>query len=67
MNLIANTTTRTGLRVHAESDHGYYPTGTVITDEQLAAIPLTGHDFHPEWNYDITPTRPRKRTQTTRV
>ncbi len=22
---------------------------------ELAALPVTGHDWHPEWNYDITP------------
>jgi hypothetical protein len=59
--LVAATTTTSGLRVHAEWDKGYYPTGTQITDQQLAAVPLTGHDWHPEWNYTITPPRPRKR------
>jgi hypothetical protein len=53
--LAAATTTRTGLRVQAEWDHGTYPTGTKITDAQLAAIPLTRHDWHPDWNYDLHP------------
>ena len=55
VNLIAGTTTRTGLKVHAERDTAYYPTGVKITPAQLAAIPLTGHRFHPEWNYTIGP------------
>jgi hypothetical protein len=55
VNLIAGTTTRTGLTVHAERDRGYYPTGVKITNAQLAAVPLTGHNFHPEWNYTIGP------------
>ncbi len=57
--LAAGTTTHTGLRVQAEWDHGYYPTGTKITDQQLDAVPLTGHDWHPDWNYTITPNLDR--------
>jgi Rhodopirellula transposase DDE domain len=59
VHLIAGTTTRTGLKVHAEHDSGYYPTGVRVTDAELAAVPLTGHRFHPEWNYTIGPG-PRK-------
>jgi Rhodopirellula transposase DDE domain len=59
VNLIAGTTTRTGLKVHAEHDSGYYPTGIKVTDAELAAVPLTGHRFHPQWNYTIGPG-PRK-------
>jgi len=55
VDLIAAITTRTGLKVHAERDHTYYPTGVKVTDAQLAAVPLTGHQFHPEWNYTIGP------------
>lgn len=64
VNLIAGTTTRTGLKVHAERDTGYYPTGIKITDAQLAAVPLTGHPFHPAWNYTIGPG-PKKPTPVT--
>jgi hypothetical protein len=53
--LIAATTTATGLRVEADLDTGYYPTGVTVTDEQLAAIPIKRHDWHPEWNYTIHP------------
>jgi hypothetical protein len=55
VNLIAGTTTRTGLTVVAERDSGYYPTGVKISDAELAGLPLTGHRFHPEWNYTIGP------------
>jgi hypothetical protein len=51
--LIAATTTRTGLTVRAELDRGDYPKGTKITDKELAALPITKHDFHGEWNYTI--------------
>ena len=53
--LIAATTTRTGLRVRAARDRGYYPTGIKITDRQLATVPLARHDWHGDWNYTITP------------
>jgi transposase len=47
---IAATTTRTGLAVHAELDTGSYATGAKISDAQLAALPLTRHHWHPDWN-----------------
>jgi Rhodopirellula transposase DDE domain len=53
--LIAATTTRTGLKVQAERDTGSYPIGVKVTAAELAALPLTGHRFHPEWNYTIGP------------
>ena len=56
VNLIAATTTRTGLKVRAQLDQGYYPTGIKVTDKQLAAVPLTKHPFHGEWNYTIAPS-----------
>jgi len=46
VNSIAATTTRTGLRVHAQLDEGRYPTGVKISDEQMAALPITFHDWH---------------------
>ena len=56
---IAATTTRTGLSVHAELDTGTYPTGVKIPDAQMTALHQTGalhrHDWHPEWNYTLTP------------
>ena len=55
VNLIANTTTRTGLKVRARLDQGYYPTGTKVTDKELAAVPIAKHDFHGDWNYTIRP------------
>jgi transposase len=46
VNLIAATTTRTGLSVHAELDTGSYPTGIKISDAQMASLPVTRHTFH---------------------
>jgi hypothetical protein len=56
--LIGATTTRQGLRIHAELDPGAYPTGRQVSDEDLAAIPLFRHDFHGEWNYTLSPAEP---------
>ncbi len=53
VNLISNTTTRTGLVVRCELDPNIYPTKTKLTDQQKNAIPITRHDFHPDWNYTI--------------
>ena len=60
VNLIAGTTTRTGLTVRAERDTGTYPRGIKITDRELKTLTaqyLTPHDWHGEWNYTITPAR----------
>ena len=53
--LIAATTTRTGLAVQAQLDDRAYPKGTKISDEHMASLPLTRHDFHGEWNYTLQP------------
>src|SRR5437588_6586866 len=52
---IAATTTRTGLTVHAELDTGLYPTGVQVSDQQMAALPITRHGFHGDWNYCLHP------------
>jgi hypothetical protein len=49
------TTTRTGLRVQAELDTGAYPTGIKISDQEAAALPVTGHPWRPDLNYTIEP------------
>ena len=53
--LIGATTTTTGLTVQAAYDPNWYPTGERISDTDFATIPLRPHDWHGEWNYDITP------------
>ncbi len=53
--LIAATTTTTGLAVRAELDENKYPTGLKISDAKLAAIYLARHAFHGDWNYTISP------------
>jgi transposase len=54
---IAATTTRTGLKVHAQLDPGAYPTGIRISDAQMAALPITRHGFHGDWNYTLHPSQ----------
>jgi Rhodopirellula transposase DDE domain len=53
--LIGATTTREGLQVQAELDTGVYPTHVKVSDAELAAVHITPHAFHGEWNYTITP------------
>lgn len=53
--LIAATTTNGGLTVHAELDENKYPKGVKISDASLAAVNITRHTFHGDWNYTIAP------------
>jgi hypothetical protein len=53
--LIAATTTDAGLRVRAELDEKKYPKGVKVSDAQLAAVNLSCHTFHGDWNYTISP------------
>jgi hypothetical protein len=57
VNLIASTTTKTGLVVQAALDTNVYETGIKVSDDELARIRLTPCDFHGEWNYTIAPRR----------
>jgi len=55
--LIAATTTDAGLKVRALLDESKYPKGVKVSDAQLAAVNLTRHTFHGDWNYTISPDR----------
>ena len=33
------------------------PTGVKVTDAELAAVPLSPHEWHGDWNYTLRPTR----------
>jgi len=50
INLIAGTSTTTGLKVYAQLDDRDYPKGVEVTDEQLAAVNITRATFHGDWN-----------------
>jgi len=56
INLIAATKTNTGLKLYAQLDDRAYERGLEVTDEQLAAVNITRHEFHGDWNYTITPS-----------
>jgi transposase len=53
--LIGATTTTKGLRIKAERDTEWYPVGVKISDAEMAALPLTRHDWHGDWNYTLHP------------
>jgi len=53
--LIAATTTKTGLEVRCELDPNSYPAGIKISDDELNAMNIVRHDFHGDWNYTIRP------------
>ena len=55
VNLIASTTTHTGLIVKAAIDTEHYPTAIKISDKAMAQLNLKPHAFHGEWNYTISP------------
>ena len=57
VNLIAATTTKTGLTVRSRIDERIYPKGRRVSDKELALVNLEPHAFHGEWNYTIHPTR----------
>ena len=56
--LIASTTTRTGLNIKCTIDPNTYPAGVKVSDADMAALNLTPHKFHGEWNYTIAPRPP---------
>ena len=58
VDLIAATTTQTGLQVHSRLDDRHYPKGRRISDTQLAEVLLEPNAWHGEWNYTIRPHSP---------
>ena len=55
VNLVAATTTETGLDVRCDLDDAEYEKGRKVADEEMATINIRPHRFHPEWNYTISP------------
>ena len=54
--LIAATTTRSGLVVKATLDTKQYETAIKVSDQELAQVNLKRHEFHGDWNYRISPS-----------
>jgi len=57
VNLIGNTTTKSGLTVRAALDTSTYETGIEVSDEELARVKLTPAKFHGEWYDSIRPKK----------
>jgi hypothetical protein len=55
VNLIGRTTTEAGLEIRSELNEESYPTGRVVTDEQMGGISIRREKFHGEWNYTMLP------------
>jgi hypothetical protein len=55
VNLIASTTTKTGLTVRAALDPRRYETGIAVSAAELAQLRIVPARFHGDWNYSITP------------
>jgi hypothetical protein len=55
VDLISATTTKAGLTVLCEIDQNLYPKGIAVSDAEMAALNITHHQFHGEWNYTIAP------------
>jgi len=56
--LIANTTTCSGLTVTCRIDRNAYEKGIKVSDAEMAKLNITPADFHGEWNYTIAPRKP---------
>ncbi len=55
VNLIAATTTRTGLKVRSGLDTGNYPKGVKVGDAEMETLYLQRDAFHGDWNYTLIP------------
>ena len=55
VNLIGNTTTRTGLTIKAGLDTNTYEKGITVSDAEFAAINIKRQKFQGDWNYTIRP------------
>lgn len=53
--LIAATTTTTGLSVKSKLDTNAYPAGLKVSDQQMAELQLRRDTFHGDWNYSLVP------------
>jgi hypothetical protein len=56
VDLIASTTTKTGLKVRAEKDEKQYQKGVKVTNKEMQSLNIDKNAFHGEWNYTIKPS-----------
>jgi len=57
VNLISNTTTKSGLRIGAEVDNNEYEKGIKVSDAEMNQLNIKRENFHGEWNYKIMPQK----------
>lgn len=55
VNLIASTSTQTGLTVQCSLDMAEYKSGIKVDDDVIDRINLVRNDFRGDWNYTISP------------
>ena len=55
IDLIAATTTTTGLTVKSKIDTNIYLKGLKVSDQQMAELQLRREKFHGDWNYKLLP------------
>ncbi len=55
VNLIAATTTATGLTVRCSLDTNPYPAGVKVADHVMDAVRIQRDTFHGDWNYVLLP------------
>jgi hypothetical protein len=56
--LIAATTTATGLKVACALDVRTYEKGKKVSNAEMKTLDISGDPFHPEWNYTFRPRSP---------
>ena len=64
VNLISNTKTKRGLKIVAVLDENEYEKGKgdKLSDLEIGSINICGDDFHPEWNYTISPRKVKQKS-----
>jgi hypothetical protein len=55
IDLIAATTTTSGLTVKSKIDTNIYERGLKVSDQQMAELQLRREKFHGDWNYKLLP------------
>ena len=55
VNLIGNTTTKSGLKVRCQLDRCEYRKGIKITDEEMENLNLIEEEWRGDWNYRLVP------------
>jgi DDE family transposase len=56
--LIAGTTTNTGLTVACQLDGTAYEKGIKVSNAEMASLNIQAANFHGDWNYTIAPRQP---------